>query len=283
MTGVYLTWLADALRAAGAQVVEYDGWRTRARSSGGYAAGRPWCVMWHHTASKTSPANDASYMCHGADARPVANVLVARDGAVWVLAAGATNTNGKGRASTFSRGTVPADSMNSYAFGMELANAGTGEQYPQVQIDAAFIVSNVVNVRCGNRPDDVGVHEWYSPGRKIDPASCNVAGPWRPDQWNNSGTWELFSLRDECVRRAAGPTPPDPIPDPMEDVDMRVFLVPGDTSRAPMLLGPGWRHWARSQEEADVMLNAYGPAVELDARNYDVVASMCAAPSDGWP
>ena len=221
MSGVYLTWLADALEAAGVAVVRYAGWETRARSSGGYAAGRPWCVMWHHTASSTSPQNDADYMCHGADARPIANVLVARDGTVWILAAGCTNTNGSGRASAFSKGTVPADSMNSYAFGMELANAGTGETYPQAQVDAAFIVSNVVNGRCGNRPDDVGVHEWYSPGRKIDPAACNVAGPWAPAEWDNgAGTWELYSLRDECVRRATAPPPEE---DDLTDEQLRAI------------------------------------------------------------
>ena len=281
MTGTMLTWLADELRAAGATVVEYDGWRTRARSSGGFAAGRPWCVMWHHTASSTSPANDASYMCNGADARPVANVLVARDGAVWVLAAGATNTNGKGRASTFSKGTVPADSMNSYAFGMELANAGTGETYPQAQIDTAFTVSNVVNARCGNRPDDVGVHEWYAPGRKIDPASCNVAGPWRPDQWNNSGTWELYSLRDECVRRSS--TPPPTPPPTLEEDDVRHIICPGDPDRPAVLLGPGWRKTAKTAEEAAVFANAYGDPLWLDARNYDVMSSIAAQGSDGWP
>ena len=86
MSGRYLTDLADWLRGVGLVVVEQDGWKTRARSSGGFAAGRPWCVMWHHTASQTTPANDANYMSNGSPDRPIANLLVCRDGSVWVLA-----------------------------------------------------------------------------------------------------------------------------------------------------------------------------------------------------
>ena len=69
----------------------------------------PLCVMWHHTASSTAPADDANYECHVADAKPICNVTIARDGTVWCLAAGATNTNGVGNAQSFSRGTVPSD------------------------------------------------------------------------------------------------------------------------------------------------------------------------------
>src|SRR5262245_1702739 len=133
----YLTWAADCLRAAGVALVEYDGWQSRANKSGAFQNGRPWGVMWHHTASQTSPENDAHYMCHQSGDRPIANALIARDGTVWLLAAGATNTNGKGGPYSFSGGTVPQDSMNAYAFGMEIANNGTGEPYPQAQIDAA--------------------------------------------------------------------------------------------------------------------------------------------------
>src|SRR5262245_23525648 len=118
MGGLYLTDLAAWLRAAGLSVVEYDGWTTRARSSGGFDTGRPWGVMWHHTASNASPQNDADYMCHGSSDRPICNLMITREGEVWVLAAGATNTNGKGGPWTWSKGQVPKDSMNTYCVGM---------------------------------------------------------------------------------------------------------------------------------------------------------------------
>lgn len=211
MSGVYLTELADWFRAAGLTVVEWQGWATRARSSGGYAdASRPWCVMWHHTASPptTSPEDLARYTAETGDNAPIANVNVERDGSVWLLAAGPTNTNGKGNPMTFTKGRVPQDSMNSYAFGMEIVNDGVGEPYPQVQIDAAFVVSAVVNARLGNAADDVATHWSYAPTRKIDPAvNAVVQGPWQPGSCTTSGTWDLDDLRAECRRRATHPAP----------------------------------------------------------------------------
>lgn len=219
MTGTYLTWLADEYRAAGLRVVEFNGWRTRARSSGGYANGRPVCTMWHHTASNTTPANDAAFMCTGSSDRPIANVLVARDGETWVLAAGATNTNGKGNALGFSTGTVPADSMNTWAIGVEIANTGVGERYPQAQVDAMFTVSNVHARRLGWQPADLAGHVDYAPTRKIDPAVNDVAGPWAPRSINSSRSWNMADVRAEATARAASPPPPQ------EDDEMYLALM----------------------------------------------------------
>lgn len=205
MGSVHLTELAGWLRAAGVTVVEQDGWLTRARSSGGFEPGRPWAVFWHHTASVTSPENDASYCSYGSPDRPICNLLVCRDGTVWVLAAGATNTNGKGGPFTVSRGTIPLDSANSYVIGVEIANGGTGEPYPQAQIDAAFTASVTICQRLGLDPGDVCIHQVWAPTRKVDPATAAaVEGPWRPSSTTGSGTWSLDDLRAECRRRAAG-------------------------------------------------------------------------------
>jgi len=202
MGSLYLTSMADWFRAAGLTVVEYDGWKTRARSSGGYDSGRPWGVMWHHTASQTSPQNDASYMCSGSSDRPIANLLIARDGAVWVLAAGATNTNGKGSGVVWSKGQVPNDSMNTYAVGMEIANNGVGEAYPQAQIDAAFGASVTLVQRLGLNATDISHHQFYAPDRKVDPATAvAVQGPWKPGSCTSSGTWELDGLVAEHCER----------------------------------------------------------------------------------
>jgi hypothetical protein len=212
MSGAYLTDLADWFREVGLVVVEYPGWQTRAKSSGGYAdRSRPWGVMWHHSASSpnTKPEDLARYTAETGDNAPIANVNVERDGAVWVLAAGPTNTNGKGGPVRWSKGLVPVDSMNSYAFGMEISNNGVGEPYPQVQIDAAFVVSNTINARLGNAPTDVCTHWGWAPSRKIDPATSeSVQGPWRPHSCSSSGTWELADLIIECSARAGrAPTP----------------------------------------------------------------------------
>lgn len=213
MGSIMLTWMADAFREAGLKVVEYSGWKERARSTGGYDPGRPLCCMWHHTASNTSPDNDAYYMCYSSPDRPITNLMIARDGTVWCLAAGATNTNGKGKSLVFSTGTVPADSMNTHAVGMEICNNGVGESYPQAQIDCAFAVSNVLTQRLGLQPEDVSTHQFYAPDRKIDPATAaGVQGPWKPTSCTSSGSWDIGSLRGECQRRATAPPEPEPEP-----------------------------------------------------------------------
>ncbi len=215
MGSVYLTQLADWCRSAGLEVTEMDGWQHRARSSGGYEPGRPWCVMVHHTASTTTPANDANYIAHNSPDAPLANILLDRFGLVWVCAGGATNTNGKGKATAFSKGSVPADSMNSYAVGIEMANSGVGEKWPQVQIDAMFKLINVLTGKLGLSEYDVCTHEAYAPDRKIDPATASaVQGPWHPDSINSSGTWSRPDVQDEAARRAGVELPPIPGPEP---------------------------------------------------------------------
>lgn len=201
---LFLTWLADELRAGGLAVVEYPGWQTRARGSGGYTAA-PLCVMEHHTASPPSwdGQRDADYIAAGDPSAPLSNLYIDRAGRVWVIAAGATNTNGKGQALTFSRGTVPADSMNTHAVGIECGNNGVGEVWPRPQVDALIATANVVNARLGNRPSDIAGHVHYAVGRKIDPATAGaVEGPWQPRSINSSGSWNLDDMRAEHERRA---------------------------------------------------------------------------------
>lgn len=236
MSGVYLTWLADELRAAGLTVVEVDGWQYRARGSGGYASGRPICVMEHHTASPPSSDGwpDANYICFGDPDAPIANLYLNRAGVVWVCAGGATNTNGKGQSMTFSRGVVPVDSMNTYACGIECANDGVGGPWERAQIDALILTANTVNRRLGNLPTDLAGHVHYSPGRKIDPAQADaVAGPWVPvDMGNGAGSWDLESMRAEHAARAGG------APVDMGDDPMRI-LVLTDLPDGPAILLTG--------------------------------------------
>jgi hypothetical protein len=223
----YLTELVDWCVQEGLHVVEMDGWETRARSSGGYESGRPWAIMWHHTASQTSPENDASYMCHGSPDRPIANLLLARDGSVWVLAAGATNTNGKGGPTGFSKGVVPQDSMNTYAISIEAANNGVGEQWPQAQIDAYFVLNNMLARRLGLNPDDCCTHQQWAPDRKIDPATAAaVQGPWHPGSVTSSGTWSLPDIAREALDRASVPEP-----EPEADVQVCEVAVDGIDAR----------------------------------------------------
>lgn len=204
MGSLYLVDMANWLRDAGLSVIEYGGWQSRARGSGGYDS-NPLCVMWHHTASPASwdGQKDADYCAVGHEDSPIANLYIDRSGTVWVLAGGASNTNGKGKSISFSRGTVPADGMNSRALGIEMGNDGIGERWPRAQIDSAFKVSNTCNHHFGNRPDDMATHQFYAPDRKIDPATCNVEGPWIPSSVTSSGTWNRADVQAECNNRAS--------------------------------------------------------------------------------
>lgn len=275
----YLVDLADVARRAGLTVVELDGWQSRARSSGGYD-GAPWAVFWHHTASGGDGASDAHYCTFGSPDAPVCNVVVGRDAVVYVCAAGATNTNGKGGPFTLPDGrTIPLDGANSRVIGVELSNNGVGQTFPAPMMDAALALSVACAQAYGFDPANVCTHQHWAPSRKIDPATAAaVQGPWCPAAVTSSGTWSLPDLTAECRRRAAG-IPPTP---DVEDDDMRYITCPGDPSRPPMLLGAGWRTVAASDEEAAVLTNVYGPPAEYDARNYDVAASIVTRPSAGW-
>lgn len=223
MSGIYLTDMAHWLRSAGLNVIEQAGWQTRARSSGGYASGRPWCIMWHHTASNPSSdgQGDVNYII-SADSAPISNLYINRAGTVWVIAAGATNTNGKGGPVNVSRGQIPLDQMNTYAVGIEVANNGVGEAWPEAQIDAFFATSIALTQALGLQADDVCSHSVYAAGRKIDPAQAHaVQGAWRPTSVNASGSWSLDDIKSECRARANGALPPPP----KEDIMFNVVAV----------------------------------------------------------
>lgn len=209
--------------------------------------------MFHHTASATSPENDVNYMCYGSPDAPLANLLLDRSGRVWVMAGGATNTNGKGGPFTVTRGTVPKDSMNTYAVSIEAANNGVGEPWPRPQIDAYFALSLMLSERLGLQPTDICEHNVWAPDRKIDPAVADaVQGPWQPRRSTSSGTWHQQDVIDELWQRAgAAPPGPDPLP-PTED-EMTVIYA--------------FHHYANTFSETGVALSpeAYNAMVAAGA------------------
>jgi hypothetical protein len=131
-----------------------------------------------------------------------------------------------------SKGTVPADSMNTHAIGIEAANNGVGQSWPQEQIDAYFMINNALAAAYGLRPNDCATHNAYAPDRKIDPATAAaVEGPWRPQGINTSGTWNVFDVQDEATSRAMpDPTPTPPTP-PQEDDQMLYYKVKGANAK----------------------------------------------------
>ena len=183
----YLTDLAHVLRQGGLDVVELDGWTTRARSSGGYGGGDPRVVMVHHTASPPSASgeSDAWYCATGDEDAPLSNLCLDRAGCWWVLAAGATNTNGKGGP----LGSVAKDCMNTAAIGVE-ANGGYGESWPPAQT-VAYEVGVAALCDAYGIAEIWGHAEW-APDRKIDPAGPS---PWAA----GNVTWDMNAFRDSVA------------------------------------------------------------------------------------
>lgn len=246
----YLTDLAQVCRSIGYPVHEENGWQTRARSSGGYNAGLPNHVMCHHTASGPSSdgQSDVNYMCYGSDNRPVANLYLSRKGEIWVMAGGATNTNGKGH--DYWGGGVPNDSMNSYAIGIEAANNGVGEPWPEIQ---QMVYVELVNQLCahyGIPNSHVRAHFEWAPDRKIDPAG---------QSWYATGSnkWDMNMFRNDCS--ALGPPGPGPSPEPDVEGGKEVALCIQCTDGSPeqnfatfaLNLGTSIG-WITSQTQVDV-------------------------------
>lgn len=202
--GVWLHNLPTVLRNAGLKVVEFPGWQTRSRSTGGYD--QLLAIQVHHTASSTTPANDTAYMWNNARDKPIGAVYLARDGTVHIGAAGATNTSGKGGPLSTSRGTIPLDGANRYVLSIEAANNGVGEAWPKAQQDAYVKMVGALAKAYGiqvRRGDIHAHHEWTT--RKVDPAGSSRFA-------TGSAKWNMDTFRAE-VERSTMP-PPDPGPPP---------------------------------------------------------------------
>ena len=183
---LYLTDMADVLRAAGLRVMETPGWKERAYLKWGGYTQPPTHVMVHHTASKTSVANDLHYITTSALA-PIGNLYLDRTGVVWMVAAGQAVTNGKGSSAPWNGG-VPDNEMNHWSISIEAANDGIGESWPQVQTDAYVAMCAALCTHYRIPTQHVRAHWEWAPGRKIDPAGPS---PWAVGK----ASWDMVGFR----------------------------------------------------------------------------------------
>lgn len=228
----YLLDLADVCRRTGHPVIEVDGWENNARGSGGYDSGYPNHIIVHHTASNASSDGwqDVNYMAYGHPDSPVGNLYLSRDGTVYVMAAGAANTNGTGQDPC---GLVPDDSMNSRSLAIEAANNGVGEPWPAVQQDCYRKLCKVLMEAYFINIGQLHAHFEWAPSRKIDPAG-------QSDYATGSGMWDMDKFRADVLN---GTTPP-PAPDPEED-DMGALIKIG-TNPAVLLVSGPMCSWVKS-------------------------------------
>jgi N-acetylmuramoyl-L-alanine amidase len=265
----YLTDLATVVRGAGLPCTEYSGWQTRARGSGGYESGRPTHIMVHHTASSSSQNGkpDADYIAVGSGDAPLSNLYIDRQGKVWVIAAGATNTNGKGH--DYWGGGVPDDSMNSYAIGIEAGNNGVGEAWPTVQQDAYVKLVKALMTNYGIPLGHVRAHFEWAPDRKIDPAGSSRYA-------NGGASWNMDKFRTDCYN-AAGGSVPEPTPEPEDDV----ALSDDDINRIVAAV------WAKKYSIKDqpqpqaagwILANTYGLGVRAVRASEEAAANTRSTP-----
>lgn len=159
-----ILWLADTLAAAGLTVHEVDGWRERGKD--GLA---PKGVICHHTGGPANATGTPSLqtIIHGRVdlLGPLSQLYLARNGDVYVVAAGRSNHAGAGQW----RGVTTG---NSSFIGIEAENAGTGsDPWAAVQMDAYARTVAAILRHIGATADWCAGHKEYAlpRGRKVDP------------------------------------------------------------------------------------------------------------------
>jgi hypothetical protein len=165
----YLTELADVCREAGLTVREVPGWKTRGRpaTTGGFD---PQGCLAHHTATSKATSDEAvvNLLVKGRSdlPGPLCQLGLARDGTVYVIAAGRANHAGTAKAS----GTVAGGDGNELYIGVEAFHAGPGEPWTSAQYDAYVRLCAVLSLRVtGNSAATVRGHKETSETGKIDP------------------------------------------------------------------------------------------------------------------
>ena len=161
-----LTWLPAVLKAAGLKVIETQGWKTR-----GHGEINPIkMIICHHTATPgRSNAPSLSEVTLGRPdlAGPLAQLLLARDGTYYVIAAGKCWHAGAG----FWKGITQG---NSCAIGIEAENSGyikgpNAEPWNDIQMAAYAKGCAALADYTKIGTDMVIGHKEWSPTRKIDP------------------------------------------------------------------------------------------------------------------
>ncbi len=236
--GKFLTDLADVLRSVGLTVNEYDGWQQRGRHGEGLREG-PLGIVVHHTASGRSSdgQRDADSMTKVHELAPIANLYLDRQGSWWTLAAGRTNTNGKGGP----WGPIRENGANHRVIGIEAGNSGVGEAWAPAMQDSYVRGVAALADRYGVDTSNVLSHHEWAPTRKFDPI-----GPSRFGSINRVGTWDMDKFRAEvnAARGRTGNVQVERRPESNSDTDAYV-VRPGDAwwSIAEKTLGDPGRTW----------------------------------------
>jgi len=176
-------WLADTLRDRGLHVVELENWHDRGHGD----LQSVWGVICHHTGSDDV---SAEVIAEGRPdlPGPLANVLVAQDGTITVVAQGVAYHAGGGH-----HEGLPDNDATAHTIGVQAANDGT-QPYPAVQYDALVRCCAAIIRTLGVPASHVIGHKEWSDD-KVDPAldmdlfrrdvaeSYSAASPSDPKGW----------------------------------------------------------------------------------------------------
>lgn len=200
---VWLTDLADHVRAGGLRVVEVPGWRTRGHGGLTSVDG----VVAHHTAGPAS--GDYPSRSIVVDGRPgldgpLANLGLARSGTVHVVAAGLAYHAGQVQQTTYANGRRIG--IEAEATGRD----GVSTDWPAEQLSAYWRLCAVLAVAYHFPVSEVLGHKevCYPRGRKIDPHPVDM-GAFREQVARIAAT--LRTSRDVPVRTIPAPRAERPV------------------------------------------------------------------------
>ena len=229
-----IPWLGDVLRAAGIQVIEEGDWRARGRPG----AFEPIGVLWHHTASTSSPSRPAPSLSVVINGRsdlpgPLCHALVDYNGVFRLIAAGRANHAGRSGGS----GPIPVGDGNTMLIGWEIDYAGDQPSGPDqamtpAQYTASVKATAAVLRRLGRDASFARGHRETSTTGKPDPSFVN-----------------LDTMRADVARELAGSNPGTPAAAGVQamrwDDEIQVFATGVDQRAHQKVWSPrsDWSGW----------------------------------------
>lgn len=232
MSDFPIVWMAAAFRENGLRVREVRGWKTRGRPYDFSPRG----VVFHHTASNrhSGPKPALGTVVKGRSLPdgtflpgPLCNVLIGRDGVVYLVAAGRANHAGLGGPWR----TIPLDSGNKYMVGVEVENDGIGEPWSRALLQVCDLVFATLLIGLRRGAVSLAGHKEWAPRRKKDPAAIPM------DHYRHRVARQM-----QAIKRAKERPPPRP------PSRLQIYVVkPGDT-----LFGIATRHDMSVEKLMDV-------------------------------
>ena len=236
-------WLEDVLRPAlGDRLKTLDGWKT---DGVGGTMGNIWGVIWHHTGNAAETPQSISQGRPDL-AGPLAQIHIAPDGIVTIVAVGPCNHAGAG-----SWPGLPTDGANAYTIGIECAwprntalteDTANQERWPDAQIISMRDVGAALTKHLGVPVShNISHREW---------ARFGPAGQ-RQYKWD-PGNLDMDWFRGEIQKDIDGafdgpsiPQPPDPTPFQHPSNDQMLKDI-WDQLRGPE--GKGWTQLGKDEK-----------------------------------